>query len=79
MNMIVRYGFVPAGATLGAIAGYSYYFWIGCTTGSCPITSDPVNSTLYGALMGGLFVSMFRQKSPKDEPRKKPANDQKEK
>lgn len=63
MGLILKYKLVLIGAIVGAIAGYLYYFWIGCNTGSCPITSQPVNSTLYGAMMGGLFFSMFTQQN----------------
>ncbi|HLP12354.1 MAG TPA: DUF6132 family protein [Flavobacteriales bacterium] len=47
------------GATTGAIAGYLYWKFDGCNSGSCPITSKPINSSLYGALLGGLFFSIF--------------------
>ncbi len=47
------------GITIGALAGYSYYFFVGCASGTCSITSKPLNSTLYGALMGGLVFNMF--------------------
>ncbi len=47
------------GAVIGAIAGYAYYYYVGCASGSCAITSKPVNSTLYGALLGGLLFSFF--------------------
>ncbi len=56
------------GITLGAVAGYLYWFYIGCNSGTCAITSSPVNSTLYFGLMGGLVVNMFeRHKKPADE------------
>jgi uncharacterized membrane protein YedE/YeeE len=47
------------GIIVGAIAGYLYYFYVGCASGTCAITSKPLNSTLYGALMGGLVFNMF--------------------
>lgn len=47
------------GILLGAIAGYIYYYFWGCD-GTCLITSSPVRSTIYGAIMGGLFNSMFK-------------------
>ncbi|HEY0742049.1 MAG TPA: DUF6132 family protein [Chryseosolibacter sp.] len=50
------------GVVVGAVGGYAYYYWIGCNSGSCPITSQPVNSTIYGAIMGGLFLNMFQKK-----------------
>ena len=52
------------GIVVGAIAGYLYYFYVGCISGTCAITSKPLNSSLYGALMGGLVFNMF-VKSPK--------------
>lgn len=41
---------------LGAAGGYAYYYFIGCVSGSCPITSHPWSSTAYGMLFGALFV-----------------------
>ncbi|MBL0740960.1 DUF6132 family protein [Chryseolinea lacunae] len=49
-----------AALMLGAVAGYLYWYFVGCTSGTCPITSSPVNSTAYGALMGGLLMNVFR-------------------
>lgn len=54
------------GVVIGATAGYFYWQFIGCNSGSCAITSKPFNNTIYGALMGGLVFSMF-QKSDKKE------------
>lgn len=42
---------------VGAIAGYAYYYYIGCISGTCPITSNPYISTLYGTVVGALFVN----------------------
>ena len=53
------------GILMGAIAGFAYYYFIGCASGTCSITSNPINSTLYGALLGGLLFNMF-QKDKKD-------------
>jgi membrane protein DedA with SNARE-associated domain len=46
----------------GAAAGYMYYYFIGCNTGSCAISSNPWISTAYGAFMGALLI-----KKPKKE------------
>ncbi len=52
----------PALFTLGgALAGLAYYFLIGCSTGSCAITSNPVSSMLYMGLIGWLISSAFRR------------------
>jgi len=40
----------------GAIAGYAWYRVVGCSTGTCPLTSNPYISTLYGAVMGVLIA-----------------------
>ena len=47
------------GLGVGLIAGQLYYQQIGCASGTCAITSNPLNSTLYGGLMGGLLFSMI--------------------
>jgi uncharacterized membrane protein YedE/YeeE len=41
--------------TGGAIVGFGYYYFVGCQTGTCPLTSNPYISTAYGALVGLLF------------------------
>lgn len=48
------------GAVIGAIGGFLYWYFIGCTTGTCPISSSPVISTIWGALIGGLLFSAFK-------------------
>jgi len=40
----------------GGLLGYAYYYFIGCNSGSCPISSDPVVSSLYGMLIGGIIA-----------------------
>ena len=62
MNFIKQYGLTIAGILLGASAGYLYYHYVGCASGTCSITSKPISSTLYGALMGGLFFNIFQKK-----------------
>lgn len=47
------------GMILGGVLGFAYYFFIGCETGSCAITSKPFNSSIYGMIMGYLLFSMF--------------------
>lgn len=63
-EFLLRYKYVFIGAILGAIAGYAYYHFVGCTSGTCSITSKPLNSTLYGAVMGGvLFMGNKKDRS----------------
>ena len=53
-------------AIMGAAAGYAYYHYVGCVTGTCPITSKPLNSTLYGALLGFLIGMIFTPSKKKE-------------
>jgi hypothetical protein len=55
-----------SGVIVGAIAGYLYYHYIGCVSGTCSITSKPLNSTLYGSLMGGLLFNLFVKEKKKE-------------
>lgn len=48
------------GVGLGGAAGFAYYRFVGCSTGACPLTSNPWISTLYGMLLGGLFATSFK-------------------
>ncbi|HRN73123.1 MAG TPA: DUF6132 family protein [Ginsengibacter sp.] len=54
-----------SGIVLGAVAGFIYWKYVGCLSGTCMITSKPINSTVYGAVMGGLFFSIFRKEKKK--------------
>lgn len=48
------------GVFIGAVAGYLYYYFVGCASGTCAITSSPVNSTLYFAFLGGLVTNIIK-------------------
>jgi hypothetical protein len=53
------------GALLGAIAGFLYWKYVGCLTGTCAITSNPLRSTLYFSMMGTLLFGMFKKDTNK--------------
>ncbi len=55
------------GVVSGAVAGFFYWKFVGCNSGSCTITSSPTNSTLYGAVMGGLLGSIFKKEKKQDD------------
>ena len=67
MNFILKHKLTLIGIALGAIGGYLYYHYIGCMSGTCPITSRPLNSTLYGAMMGGLLLNTFKKEKKDNE------------
>jgi hypothetical protein len=67
MNTIQKYRLILIGLVAGALAGYLYYHFVGCASGTCAITSQPANSTVYGAMMGGILFNMFQKEKPKSE------------
>ena len=60
-NWIGKYKLEIGGLIIGAIAGWCYWNFVGGASGNCLITSRPVNSSLYGAMMGYLLFSMFKK------------------
>ena len=58
-------------ALIGGALGYAYYYFIGCTSGSCPLTSNPYITTGYGLgagfLLGWDGKFKFDQKDKRDE------------
>lgn len=45
------------GAAAGALVGFLVYRFIGCKTGTCPITSNPCISAIFGGIMGFLLAT----------------------
>ena len=60
-NFIKKYKLGLIGIVLGGILGYAYYHFIGCNTGTCARTSKPINSSVYGMVMGYLILSTFEK------------------
>ena len=46
---------ILVGGAIGGFLGFLYYRFVGCSTGSCPLTSNPYASTLYGIVLGALI------------------------
>lgn len=65
MNYILKYKITLIGVAIGLIVGYLYYYFIGCANGTCSITSKPLNSSLYGGIMGGLIADIFTKPQKK--------------
>jgi hypothetical protein len=49
---------------IGGFIGYVYYYFIGCNNG-CLIQSNPLISTIYGAVLGGILF--FPSKKEKQQ------------
>ncbi|WP_321518833.1 DUF6132 family protein [uncultured Bacteroides sp.] len=56
-----------SGVVIGALGGYLYWRYVGCASGSCPITSSPLFSSLWGAAMGGLLFNIFKTENKSHE------------
>jgi hypothetical protein len=56
-TMILR---IIIGILGGGGLGFACYKFIGCSSGTCPLTSNPVISTIYGAVLGVLLATSFR-------------------
>lgn len=50
------------GVIFGGAIGFAYYYFIGCKSGTCAITSSPVNSTMYGVILGVLWTFSTKRK-----------------
>ncbi|MCH8568940.1 MAG: hypothetical protein LAT67_11775 [Balneolales bacterium] len=68
---------VIAGLLIGGLAGFSYWYFIGCNTGTCAITSNWLMSTLYGLGLGGLGASILKDSisSPEEDKTTQPGTD----
>jgi hypothetical protein len=70
-NFFFQNKLLVAGIVIGAVAGFLYWKTVGCNSGTCMISSKWPNSTAYGAVMGGLFFSIFKKENKgKNEPNK---------
>ncbi len=45
------------GVVVGGGLGFAYYKFVGCSSGACPLTSNPYISTIYGMVVGALLAS----------------------
>jgi rhodanese-related sulfurtransferase len=66
ISMLKKNRLYLIGGLIGGLGGYLYWFYVGCTSGTCPITSSPTMSILWGAILGALLLSMFpvKKKNP---------------
>jgi hypothetical protein len=47
------------GVAIGGVAGFLYFYFIGCTSGTCPITSHLYSSIMAGGVLGYLITGAF--------------------
>jgi hypothetical protein len=61
---------IVIGIIIGGIAGYLYYYFVGCSSGTCAISSNPYNSTFYFSILGGLLMSIIKPEQSKEKEKK---------
>ena len=64
-NLFKKYLIQIIVTSVGAVGGFLYYYFIGCSSGSCPITSNPYISIVWGGVMGYLLSDIFKKKETK--------------
>jgi len=64
-NWIINHKTSIIVALTGAIFGFLYWYFIGCSSGSCAITSVWYRTMLYGAIMGWLVGDFVKTTSNK--------------
>lgn len=60
-NLINRYWKTALFAMIGAGVGFAYWRFIGCSTGTCPLTANWTSSTLMGGLVGLLAAPALKK------------------
>lgn len=69
------FGFLPLlniiGIVIGGLGGYAYYYFIGCASGTCSITSNPWLSVAWGMAVGYLLFDMFNKGKKQEQPEDK--------
>lgn len=66
--------YIIAGTLAGIIAGYAYFYFIGCRSGACPMRANPYYNMLLGGLLGyivtdWIVTAAFRRKNKAENDR----------
>ena len=61
-EFLTKYRLTIIFCIIGAIGGFLYWRFVGCASGTCPITSHWYTMCAYGILMGGLVGELFMTK-----------------
>jgi len=60
-ELFYKYKLELSGSLIGAAGGWCYWYFVGCSNGTCSITSSPVASSFYGMFMGILLFGIFKK------------------
>ena len=69
-SMVQKYWRHAVFTLVGAGVGFAYWKFVGCTSGTCPLTSNWHTSALLGGLIGMLAVSGGNDKKNKSDKNK---------
>lgn len=65
LSKILHYKLEIISAIVGGFGGYAYWYYIGCSSGTCPITAKWYTSAIYGVVMGFLLGQIIREQLQK--------------
>ena len=72
-DFIKKYWFLILFILLGGLAGFLYWHFVGCNSGTCAITSKWQNSTVLGGIFGYLIGSTIKKDNKVKEEQKENA------
>lgn len=61
-NIVKRRKFELIGGVLGIVAGYLYWKYVGCISGTCPIKANWYTMVPYGGIFGILLGGIVKPK-----------------
>ncbi len=61
---------IGIGIAVGLLGGFLYWKFIGCTSGTCPITSNWHTTTLFGGVFGYLIGDTIYERISKSKEKK---------
>jgi H+/Cl- antiporter ClcA len=65
--------YILVGTAVGVLAGYAYFYFIGCRSGACALRANPYYNMLLGGLLGYIVTDWIvtaafkRKKSDKTQ------------
>lgn len=62
---------ILSGIAIGLLGGFLYWKFIGCSSGTCPLTSKWHTSTLFGGVFGYLIADSIKLKEKEKQEQKK--------
>ena len=45
-KLLKKHGLILIGTLLGGVGGFLYWKFVGCASGTCPITASPIGSVV---------------------------------